>query len=181
MQKNIAIYPGTFDPITKGHVDIVERSARLFSKVIVAIGESSKKKAVLSTKERLQLAKKILTKYPNVDVCSFSGLLVDCAQKMGATVIIRGLRAISDFEYEFQMADANRHLNSKIETIFLTPTEQYSYISSSLVREIAEFGGDISSFVHEEVKVALKKLWGEKTVIASNAKQSRNGSPPSRG
>ena len=159
MQKNIAIYPGTFDPITRGHVDIAERSARLFSKVIVAIGESSKKKAVLSTIERLSLAKNILSKHPNIEICSFSGLLVDCAKKMGATVIIRGLRAVSDFEYEFQMADANRHLNPEIETIFLTPTEHYAYISSSMVREIAEFGGDISPFVHDEVNVALKNLW----------------------
>ena len=159
MQKNIAIYPGTFDPITNGHSDIVERSARLFSKVIVAIGESIKKKTVLPAEERVRLAKKVLTKYHNVEVCSFSGLLVDCAQKMSATVIIRGLRAVSDFEYEFQMADANRHLNSKIETIFLTPTESYSYISSSMVREIAEFGGDISSFVHEEVVITLKNIW----------------------
>jgi pantetheine-phosphate adenylyltransferase len=159
MQKITAIYPGTFDPITKGHVDIAERSARLFSKVIIAIGEGSKKKAVLPKEERLKLAKKILAPYPNIEVCSFSGLLVDCAQKMGAKVIIRGLRAVSDFEYEFQMADANRHLNANIETIFLTPTEQYSFISSSLVREIAELGGNISPFVHKNVEITLKKLW----------------------
>jgi pantetheine-phosphate adenylyltransferase len=159
MQKIIAIYPGTFDPITKGHVDIIERSTRLFSKIIVAIGESSKKKAILSTKERVELAKKILKNFPTVEVCSFSGLLVNFAQEKDATVIIRGLRAISDFEYEFQMADANRHLNTNIETIFLTPTEQYSYISSSMVREIAELNGDISPFVHKEAMEILQKFY----------------------
>lgn len=159
MQKIVAIYPGTFDPITKGHVDIVERSTRLFSKIIVAIGKSSKKKAILPSSERLKLAKKILARFPNVEVCSFSGLLVNFAQAKGATVIIRGLRAISDFEYEFQMADANRHLNDKIETVFLTPTEQYAYISSSMVREIAELGGDVSPFVYKEVAEILENFY----------------------
>jgi len=159
MSKIIAIYPGTFDPITKGHVDIIERSSRLFDKIIIAVGENSKKKTIFTKEARVELAKKILVNYANVEISFFSGLLVDFAQKNNATVIIRGLRAVSDFEYEFQMADVNRHLNSNIETIFLTPTEQYSYISSSMVREIAELGGDILPFVHEEVAIALKKLY----------------------
>lgn len=155
-----AIYPGTFDPITNGHTDLVERAARIFDRVIVAIsnetkGQSIDKKPVFSIEERVSLAKEVLVGMANVEIIQFDGLLVEFVQKQNAQVILRGLRAVSDFEYEFQLASMNRHLNEKIETMFLTPAEQYSYISSSLVREIAVLGGDVSPFVHEKVVAAL--------------------------
>ncbi len=156
--KITAIYPGTFDPITNGHSDLVQRASRIFDRVIVAVatgGQSESKKPFFSTDERVSLAKEVLAVISNVEVIQFDGLLVDFVQKKDAQVILRGLRAVSDFEYEFQLASMNRHLNEKIETLFLTPAEQYSYISSSLVREIAVLGGDISPFVHEKVAAAL--------------------------
>lgn len=154
-----AIYPGTFDPITNGHSDLVQRATRLFDKVIVAVVASSKsssKQPVFSCEQRVELAKVVLSDLPGVEVCSFDTLLVDFAQQRKADVIIRGLRAVSDFEYEFQLAGMNRHLNPEIETVFLTPSEKYSYISSSLVREIARLGGDVSPFVHAKVVAALQ-------------------------
>jgi pantetheine-phosphate adenylyltransferase len=153
-----AIYPGTFDPITNGHSDLVHRAARIFDKVILAVatgGQNGAKKAFFSAEERVSLAKDVLADMKNVEVIQFDGLLVDFVQKQNAQVILRGLRAVSDFEYEFQLASMNRHLNEKSETLFLTPAEQYSYISSSLVREIASLGGDISPFVHKNVATAL--------------------------
>lgn len=153
-----AIYPGTFDPITNGHSDLVQRAARIFDRVIlgVAKGEHNEgKQPFFSAEERVSLAKDVLSDITNVEIIQFDGLLVDFVQKQNAQVILRGLRAVSDFEYEFQLASMNRHLNEKIETMFLTPAEQYSYISSSLVREIAVLGGDISPFVHEEVAAAI--------------------------
>lgn len=153
-----AIYPGTFDPITNGHSDLVQRASRIFDRVILAVttgGQSGVKKPVFSADERVSLAKGVLGSMGNVEVIQFDGLLVDFVQKQNAQVILRGLRAVSDFEYEFQLASMNRHLDEKIETLFLTPAEQYSYISSSLVREIASLGGDISPFVHEDVATAL--------------------------
>ena len=156
--KITAIYPGTFDPITNGHSDLVQRASRIFDRVILAVatgGQSGSKEPVFSVGERVSLAKNVLTGMDNVEVIQFDGLLVDFVQKQSAQVILRGLRAVSDFEYEFQLASMNRHLNEKIETLFLTPAEQYSYISSSLVREIAALGGDVSPFVHEEVATAL--------------------------
>lgn len=153
-----AIYPGTFDPITNGHSDLVQRASRIFDRVILAVatgGQSGAKKPVFSVEERVSLAKDVLSDVANVDVIQFDGLLVDFVQKQNAQVILRGLRAVSDFEYEFQLASMNRHLNEKVETLFLTPAEQYSYISSSLVREIAALGGDISPFVHQQVAAAL--------------------------
>ena len=152
-----AIYPGTFDPITLGHTDLVCRAARLFERVIVAVAESTSKQAVFSLDERLAMARKVLTEYPNVEVCAFDGLLVEFARAKEATVILRGLRAVSDFEYEFQLAGMNRKLAPDIETLFLTPAEQYTYISSSLVREIATLGGDVAPFVHTGVMAELKK------------------------
>lgn len=152
-----AIYPGTFDPITNGHSDLVQRASRIFGRVILAVakGESGGKQPFFSSDERVSLAKDVLADIKNVEVIEFDGLLVDFVQKQNAQVILRGLRAVSDFEYEFQLASMNRHLNEKIETMFLTPAEQYSYISSSLVREIATLGGDVSPFVHAEVAAAL--------------------------
>lgn len=156
--KITAVYPGTFDPITNGHSDLVQRAARIFDRVILAVatgGQSGAKKSVFSVDERVSLAKDVLADMPNVEVIQFDGLLVDFVKNQNAQVILRGLRAVSDFEYEFQLASMNRHLNEKIETLFLTPAEQYSYISSSLVREIAALGGDVTPFVHEQVATAL--------------------------
>lgn len=156
--KITAVYPGTFDPITNGHSDLVQRAARIFDRVILAVatgGQSGAKKSVFSVDERVSLAKNVLADMPNVEVIQFDGLLIDFVQKQNAQAILRGLRAVSDFEYEFQLASMNRHLNEKIETLFLTPAEQYSYISSSLVREIAALGGDVTPFVHEQVATAL--------------------------
>jgi len=149
------IYPGTFDPITNGHVDLVERATRLFDKVILAVAVNPEKTAAFSVNTRVQLASEVLAHIENVEVCSFDNLLVDFMREKQAQVILRGLRAVSDFEYEFQLASMNRHLSPEIETIFLTPSEQYSYISSSLVREIASLGGDVSPFVHRAVAAVL--------------------------
>jgi pantetheine-phosphate adenylyltransferase len=152
---SIAIYPGTFDPITNGHTDLVQRACRLFDKVIVAIAAGSSKQPVFSLEERVATAGQVLQGISNAEVCGFDTLLVDFMKQRGATVIIRGLRAVSDFEYEFQLASMNRHLSPDIETVFMTPAEEYSYISSSLVREVARLGGDVSPFVHEKVVAAL--------------------------
>jgi len=155
MTQLTAIYPGTFDPITNGHIDLVQRAARLFDKVIVSVAESAGKQPFMPMAERIQLAQEALTDISNVEVCGFNSLLVEFVKQQHASVIIRGLRAVSDFEYEFQLASMNRHLDASVETVFLTPAEQYSYISSSLVREIAKLGGDISSFVPANVAAAL--------------------------
>ena len=156
MSQHTAIYPGTFDPITNGHSDLVHRAAQLFDRVIVAVASSSDKAPVLPLSERIQLCREALSDLDNIEVCGFDSLLVDFMKEKGATVILRGLRAVSDFEYEFQLASMNRHLDTGIETVFLTPAEQYSYISSSLVREIARLGGDVSPFVPANVVAALK-------------------------
>jgi pantetheine-phosphate adenylyltransferase len=153
--KLTAIYPGTFDPITNGHTDIVERAARMFDLVIVAIAGSTGKSTTFSTAERVDLARKALADISNVEVASFTGLMTVYAKQRGARVIVRGLRAVSDFEYEFQMASMNRQLYGQAETVFLTPAEHLSYISSSLVREIAMLGGDVTRFVHGAVNAAL--------------------------
>ncbi len=155
--KTTAIYPGTFDPITHGHTDITIRATQLFEKIIIAVAESTIKKTAFSIEERVEMAKKVLVGYENVEVCSFNELVTAFARKQKATVIIRGLRAVSDFEYEFQMASMNRQLSEQIETVFLTPSEHLGYISSGLVREVASLGGDVSKFVHEDVMNALQK------------------------
>lgn len=155
-----AVYPGTFDPITNGHTDLVERAARLFDRVILAIAASPAKQPAFDLDQRTGLARAALAHLPNIEVCSFDGLLVEFVRRRGAQVILRGLRAVSDFEYEFQLAGMNRHLAGEIETLFLTPAEQYAYVSSSLVREVAALGGDISPFVHEKVVAALKARLG---------------------
>lgn len=154
---NKAIYPGTFDPITRGHEDVVRRAARLFDEVVVAVAKSHSKKPLFDLDERVALAAEVLADCPNVRVAGFSGLLMQFAREEGARVVIRGLRAVSDFEYEFQLAGMNRHLYPEVETIFLTPSEQYMFISASLVREIAVLGGDISKFVPSVVDAAIQQ------------------------
>jgi pantetheine-phosphate adenylyltransferase len=156
-----AIYPGTFDPITNGHTDIVVRAAKLFDQVIVAVARSTSKTTAFSTDERVVMARKALEGIPNVQVMSFEGLMIKFAKQQGVSVVIRGLRAVSDFEYEFQMASMNRQISDDVETVFLTPAEHLSYISSSLVREIAMLGGDVSRFVHPEVLAALKARYAK--------------------
>ena len=149
------VYPGTFDPITNGHIDLVHRASKLFEHVIVAVAINPTKTPAFNLAERVVLAKKTLADLPNVEVCGFDGLLVDIAREKQAQVIIRGLRAVSDFEHEFQLAGMNRHMEPNVETMFLTPAEQFSYISSSLVREVAALGGDVSAFVAPCVAQAL--------------------------
>jgi pantetheine-phosphate adenylyltransferase len=156
----IAVYPGTFDPITNGHSDLVMRAAQLFSKVIVAIAVNPGKNPAFELKERVKLSQQVLSGIDNVEVCSFDTLLVDFVRKRGAGVILRGLRAVSDFEYEFQLAGMNRRLAPKVETLFLTPAEQFAFISSGLVREIAALGGDVREFVHPAVQAALRRRFG---------------------
>ena len=154
---SIAIYPGSFDPITNGHVDLTHRASKLFDKVVIGIAQNSKKPAFLSIEQRIELAKIALQGIDNASILSFDTLLVDFAQSQNAQVILRGLRAVSDFEYEFQLSGMNKHLNPKIETLFMTPAEKYANISSSLVKEILLLGGDISAFVPSEVEKYLKK------------------------
>lgn len=151
-----AVYPGTFDPITNGHSDIVRRAARLFDRVVVAIAANPGKTPFFSLEERVALAEQVLQGMDNVEVVSFKGLLVEFVRDCGAQAILRGLRAVSDFEYEFQLAGMNRHLAPELETLFLTPAEEFAYVSSSLVREIAALGGDVAHFVDTAVEAALK-------------------------
>jgi pantetheine-phosphate adenylyltransferase len=150
-----AVYPGTFDPVTNGHTDLIQRAARLFDRVIVAVSANPHKEPIFSLEERVELVKTVAAALDNVEVRSFGSLLVEFVSEQGAQVILRGLRAVSDFEYEFQLASMNRRLAPQVETMFLTPAEQYAYISSSLVREIAALGGDVSPFVHHRVGAAL--------------------------
>ncbi|MEZ5568486.1 MAG: pantetheine-phosphate adenylyltransferase [Halioglobus sp.] len=157
MATNCVIYPGTFDPITNGHVDLTERAARLFDTVVVAIAHSEKKTPLFSLEERVALCRSSLDHLDNVQVEGFSNLLTDFAQSRGARCVLRGLRAVADFEYEFQLANMNRAINPEFESVFLTPSEHLSYISSSLVREIAALHGDITPFVPEQVARALKE------------------------
>jgi len=156
MTHEAAVFPGTFDPITNGHIDLIERAATLFNTVIVGIAENKRKSPTFSISERIALVQEVLNHLPNVKVQGFTTLLADFARTMNAGVIIRGLRAVSDFEYEFQLANMNRRLDPDIETLFLTPAEQFSFISSSLVKEIASLEGDVGSFVPLSVAKALK-------------------------
>ena len=153
----IAIYPGTFDPITFGHIDVLERAAEIFDKVIIAVSTQSGKHPMFSLDERVAMIRKILKRKKNVRVESFSGLLMDFAKKKKAIAVVRGLRAVSDFEYEFQMAGMNRYLLPDVETLFLTPSDQYQFISGTFVREIASMGGDVSKFVFPSVEKWLVK------------------------
>ena len=149
------VYPGTFDPITNGHIDLVERAARLFDKVVIGIASSQRKSPLFSIDERIQLASDALAHVPNIEIRGFDYLLVNFVNDCGADAIMRGLRAVSDFEYEFQLANMNRALSPEVESIFLTPAERFSYISSSLVREISSLDGDVSKFVPSNVVEAL--------------------------
>jgi len=158
----VAVYPGTFDPITNGHSDLVERASGLFDKVIVAIAASPSKAPLLDLARRIELAEQVLVKYNNIEICGFSDLLVDFVRKRQANVILRGLRVVSDFEFEMQLASMNRHLAPDIETLFLTPSEKSSFISSSLVKEIASHRGDVSEFVHPLVVDALRDKYAQK-------------------
>ena len=155
-----AIYPGTFDPITNGHADLLQRALKRFDRVIIAVAGSTGKSTCFSLEERVSLAQTALAQLDHVEVVGFSGLLVKFAQDQGADVILRGLRAVSDFEYEFQLASMNRKLAPDVETMFLTPSEKYAYISSSLVREIARLQGDVSAFVSADVHAALRERFG---------------------
>ena len=154
------VYPGTFDPITNGHSDLIARASKLFERVVVAVAEDTGKQPAFTVEERVALAEEVLGTIEGVEVVRFSGLLVEFARKMNVPVIMRGLRAVSDFEFEFQLAGMNRRMAPDIETLFLTPAEQYSYISSSLVREIARLGGDVSTFVSPTVQAALRERFG---------------------
>lgn len=153
----IAIYPGTFDPITNGHLDILERALTLFDKVIITIARNSSKNPLFSEQERLDMISEVVGEYKNVEVDAFDGLLVHYAKQKKATAIVRGLRAISDFEFELQMALMNRKLDDTVETVFLMPNEKYTYLNSSIVREIARLGGDVSDFVPSVVRLTLDR------------------------
>jgi pantetheine-phosphate adenylyltransferase len=155
LNKRVAIYAGTFDPMTRGHEDLVRRAVSLFDHVIVAIAASHAKRPFFNLEERVEMAREVLAPYPNAEVCSFNGLLMDFLHEKGAKVILRGLRAASDFEYEFQMAGMNRNLYPEVETLFLTPSEQYMFISATMVREIAVLGGDVGKFVQPSIRERL--------------------------
>ena len=152
-----AVYPGTFDPITNGHADLVRRAARLFSRVVVAIAANPGKTPMFTLDERIEMASRVLADVPNVRVMGYSGLTVDFARSNDVSIIVRGLRAVSDFENEFQLANMTRHLASELETVFLTPQEQFIFISASLIREIAVYGGPVDEFVHPSVAIELRK------------------------
>ena len=157
-----AMYPGTFDPITNGHHDLIRRSADIFDRVIVAVAANPGKTPLFTLDERVQLAKEVIGDIANVEVTGYTGLTVEFARQHGLRVVVRGLRVVSDFEFEFQLATMNRHLSDKVDSVFLTPTEQFTFISSTLVREIAGLGGDISQFVHPRVEQALKDAWARR-------------------
>lgn len=158
---NTVLYPGTFDPITKGHMDLVGRAAKIFDRVVIAVAASPKKNPAFSLEQRVAMAREVRKEFPNVEVVGFSTLLAHFTREVGANVLLRGLRAVSDFEYEFQLANMNRQLAPEVESLFLTPSEKYSYISSTLVREIAALGGDVTKFVHPVVHKALLERYSE--------------------
>lgn len=165
LDRRVAIYAGTFDPITRGHEDLVRRATCLFDRVIVAIARSQPKRPFFSLAERVEMAREVLAPYPNADVCGFDGLLMDFLHAKEAKVIIRGLRAVSDFDYEFQMAGMNRNLYPEVETVFLTPGEQYMFISATMVREIAVLGGDVGKFVQPAIRARLAERVREISTI----------------
>jgi pantetheine-phosphate adenylyltransferase len=155
LDHRVAIYPGTFDPMTRGHEDLVRRASKLFERVVVGVAQSRSKRPFFTMEERVDLAREVLAPYKNVEIVGFDNLLMDFLHSQGAKVILRGLRAVSDFEYEFQMAGMNRNLYPEVETVFLTPGEQYMFISATMVREIAVLGGDVRKFVHPLVQEKL--------------------------
>ncbi len=161
VMSKILLYPGTFDPITNGHIDLVKRACRMFDKVVIAIAYNPNKKPLFSLEERVDLVNQIFADNAQVEVEGFTGLLVEFAKQKGAIGVLRGIRAVSDFEFEFQLANMNRHLDPNLESLFLTPSEHYSYISSSLVREVASLGGDISAFVEPMVAKALEQKFNQ--------------------
>ncbi len=161
--KHVAVYPGTFDPVTNGHIDLVERSLTIFDEVIVAVAANPKKRPLFSLEERIEMFRKVVSRYRRVKIEGFDGLLVDYVRDKKAIGIIRGLRAVSDFEYEMQMALMNRRLDSKIETVFLMPSEEYSFITSTIVREAASYGGDVSSLVPAVVVERLRRKLSQRT------------------
>lgn len=152
----IALYPGTFDPITNGHSDLIVRAQHIFGKVVVAIAENPRKAPLFDVAERIELVREVTRELDGIDVIGFDGLLIDCVRENHAGVVIRGLRAVSDFEFEFQLASANRRLDPNIETVFMTPSESHTFTSASLVKEIAMYGGDVSSFLHPVVLEAVR-------------------------
>jgi pantetheine-phosphate adenylyltransferase len=156
-----AMYPGTFDPFTNGHNDLVRRACRIFDKVVIAIAANPGKAPLFTLEQRVDLVQRVLADVPNVEVTGYTGLTVDFARARGLNVIVRGLRAVSDFEFEFQLATMSRHLNDQVETVFLTPTEQFNFVSSTLIREIASFGGNVSEFVHPIVAEALRNRYAK--------------------
>jgi pantetheine-phosphate adenylyltransferase len=155
------VYPGTFDPLTRGHEDLVRRAAGVFDRVVVAVADSKSKQPFFSAAERIAMTREVLSPFPNVEVTGFSSLLMEFVRAQGAKIVLRGLRAVSDFEYEFQMAGMNRRLYPDVETLFLTPSEQYTFISATIVREIAKFGGDVSHFVHPVVAARIRERVAE--------------------
>ena len=155
-----AIYPGTFDPITKGHIDLAERASQLFDEVVIAIAASPSKQPLFDVDERLEMAQISLSHIDNISVVGFDGLLIECVRTAQAQVVLRGLRAVSDFEYEFQLAAMNRRLDPTVETMFLTPSENYTFLSASMVKEIASLGGDVSQFLHPQVNKRLADRLG---------------------
>lgn len=158
-----AMYPGTFDPITNGHTDLVRRASRIFDKVVIAIAANPGKAPLFPLEQRVALARAVLADMPEVEVTGYTGLTVEFAAKHGLNVIMRGLRAVSDFEFEFQLATMSRHLSSRVETVFLTPTEQFNFVSSTLIREIASLGGDVREFVHPMVAEALRERFAKRS------------------
>ena len=154
-----AMYPGTFDPITNGHYDLVRRAAAIFDRVVIAVAANPNKAPLFSLDERVTLAREVLGGIPNIEVTGYTGLTVDFARQHGLRVVVRGLRAVSDFEFEFQLATMSRHLSDQVDYVFLTPTEQFNFSSSTLVREIASLGGNVAQFVHPKVEIALKHAW----------------------
>ncbi|HTZ17187.1 MAG TPA: pantetheine-phosphate adenylyltransferase [Dissulfurispiraceae bacterium] len=157
MKKKLAIYPGTFDPITNGHIDLIERGLRIFDELVIAVAPSTRKNPLFDLNERVAMIKKAVAKYRNVRVEAFRGLLVEYARRQSGVALIRGLRAVSDFEYEMQIALMNRRIDTTIETVFLMPSEEYSFLSSTIVKEVASFGGSVKGLVPPGVEVALRK------------------------
>lgn len=174
-RERVAVYPGSFDPLTNGHVDIILRGARLFDRIIVAVLRNAEKQPLFTPDERVATIRDVFSEYPNVDVDSFDGLLVDYAHRKGASVIVRGLRAVSDFEYELQIALTNRKMRPEIETVFLAPSLRYIYLSSSLIKEIASYGGPVADLVPPVVERGLRQRYGPPAGAPVPAK------PPTRG